>query len=89
MTTSPTNTTRQVSSVVAQPPTIGPTAMPGTGDAADHRVGGLAARALEVAGDQRRERGNTSAAPMPSSTDQPRARTATVCDTAVSAEPQA
>ncbi len=28
MTTSPTNTTRQLSSVVAQPPTIGPMAMP-------------------------------------------------------------
>ena len=62
---------------------------PRTGDATDHRVGRLASGSFEVAGNQRGERGNTSAAPMPSSTDHPSARTATVWDAAVIAEPHA
>ena len=56
MKTSPTNTTRHVSTVVAHPPTMGPTAIPAPATPADDRVGGLAAGSLEVAGDQGRER---------------------------------
>ena len=55
-TTSPTNTTRQLSSVVAQPPRIGPDGDAGAGDATDHGVGDLSVVALEVAGDERGQR---------------------------------
>ena len=43
---------RQVNSVVAQPPRIGPTAMPGAGDAAEHAVGDRPLAAAVGAGDE-------------------------------------
>ena len=57
MKTSPTNTTRH-GTAVAQPPTMGPTAYPCAGDAADHRAGGFALGAFEVPGDERGEGGD-------------------------------
>ena len=89
MKTSPTNTTRHVSSVVAHPPTMGPTAIPAPATPpitayAALRLGPSKLPAINAA-----SAGNTSPAPMPSRIDQPSARTATVCDAAVSAEPHA
>ena len=89
MKTSPTNTTRHVSSVVAHPPTIGPTAIPAPATPPITAYAALRRAPSKLPAIKRSERGNTSPAPMPSSTDHPRARTATVCDTAVSADPQA
>ncbi len=54
--TSPTNTIRHDSSVVAHPPRMGPMAMPAPATPPMHGVGDLAVLALEVSGDQRRHR---------------------------------
>ena len=89
MKTSPTNTTRHDSSVVAQPPTMGPTAIPAPATPPITAYAALRWVPSKFPAINAASAGNTSPAPMPSSIDHPSARTATVCDTAVSAEPHA
>ncbi len=82
------NTIRQVSSVVAQPPRIGPIAMPAPATPpitayATLRLGPSKLPAISAA-----SAGRTRAAPRPSRTDQPSVSTNTVGATAVMSEPQ-
>ncbi len=77
MKTSPTNTIRHDSSVVAQPPTIGPTAIPAPATPPMTAYAALRWAPSKFPAIRAASAGNTSAAPTPSSTDQPSARTGT------------
>ncbi len=89
ITTSPTNTTRQLSSVVAQPPRMGPTAMPTPATPPMIAYAVLRSRPSKFPAISAAIAGSTREAPTPSRIDHPSVRTATVGAAAVSAEPQA
>ena len=87
--TSPAKMIRQEYSVVAQPPRIGPTAIPAPATPPITAYATLREAPSKLPAIKATIAGRTSAAPSPSSTDQPRARTTTVGATAVTAEPMA
>ena len=88
-TTSPANTTRHESSVVAQPPTIGPTAIPAPATPPITAYAALRAVPSKFPAISAAMAGSTSAAPIPSRNDHPNARTPTVGANAVIADPHA
>ena len=87
ITTSPMNTTRHVSSVVAQPPRIGPMAMPAPATPPSTAYATLRSAPVKLPAMSATIAGMTSAAPSPSSTDHPIVSTSTDGAAAVSAEP--
>ena len=87
--TSPTKMIRHEYSVVAQPPRIGPTAIPAPATPPITAYATLREAPSKLPAISATIAGKTSAAPSPSRTDQPRVRIATDGATAVIAEPQA
>jgi hypothetical protein len=76
-------------SVVAQPPRIGPTAIPAPATPPITAYATLREAPSKLPAIKATIAGRTSAAPSPSRTDQPRVRISTDGASAVSAEPQA
>src|SRR4051794_36732655 len=87
--TSPAKMIRHEYSVVAQPPRIGPTAIPAPATPPITAYATLREAPSKLPPINATIAGRTSAAPSPSRIDQPSVRIATVGATAVSAEPHA
>ena len=87
--TSPAKMIRQEYSVVAQPPRIGPTAIPAPATPPITAYATLREAPSKLPAISATIAGRTRAAPSPSRIDQPRVRTATVGASAVTAEPKA